>query len=293
MANRDDSGGGLEPADCPVCGPAPNFVWMDEGGPARYLRCAECRTIFSSPRLDATSRLELLNSAFGPGPRALLNATRRRPALEAEARIIQHYVSEGRMLDIGCDLGGFFEFFPDPHWARHGVEILPGAAAYAADVAKASVRAGTLGGAAYADSHFDLVTLIDVIYHLEDPLSELEEIHRVLSPRGILAIEIAGQSYQMLRSRGPICLIVDGRWTRLDPCSAHLVWMRASGLNQLLARAGFESLSHHPIGIPNATSAWRQMLSAIYGRSTAVAFRLSAGFLDWVPKYLLIARRAD
>lgn len=281
----------LEYVDCPVCGPAPCTTWMDDGKPTRYIRCQTCRTVYASPRAARTQRYAWLEEAFGVGAGAFRNAAGRRPALWQEAEIIKRLVRGGRMLDIGCDLGIFFERFAGPMWQRFGVEVSPSAADYAARTYAAQVFAGTSQQAAFPADYFDLVTMIDMLYHVDDPRAELQEAARILKPGGLLAIELAGQGYQLVRSRGPFCLLLEGRWTRLHTDSSHLFWFDPQGLRRLLEACGFAVVGVHVIGSPRSSSVWRNRLASAYYQLLRMGSRLSPRLLNWSPKYLMLAQR--
>ena len=285
------NGAGLEVVDCPVCGPAPSTVWMDEGKPTRYVRCRTCGTVYASPRASHAVRYAWLDQTFGLGANAVANAMGRRPALAQEAALIQNHVREGRMLDIGCDLGDLFEWFAGPAWQRYGVEISPSAARYAAETFAAQVFTGTVHEAAFPNASFDVVTMIDMLYYVEDPRADLQEVARILKPGGLVAIEITGQSYQLRRSRGLLCWLLDHRWTRLYTDSSYLFWFGPEGLQRLLQVCGFEIVADHVIGSPVSSRSWRNHLAAGYCGLISGASRLSRRWLGWAPKHLVLARK--
>jgi SAM-dependent methyltransferase len=280
----------IEHVDCPICGPGPVTLWMDDGKPTRYVRCCTCGTVYASPRSAGSVRYQWLDSTFGVSDGAFENAASRLPALATEASIIQQYVPGGALLEIGCDLGHFFQWFPDPAWQRFGVELSPSAAAYAAQTFSARVFAGTIHQANYPAAFFDLVTMIDVLYYVDDPCADLNEIARVLKPGGWLAIEISGQSYQLLRSRGLVCWLLDHRWTRLHTDSSYLFWFGPSGLQQLLEKNGFQVAGWHVVASPERRASILNTLSALYFAAMSGAVKRSLRVLTLAPKYLCLAR---
>ncbi len=281
----------LEVVDCPVCGPAQQRVWMDDGKPTRYVRCLGCGTVYASPRSSHAARYAWLDQTFGLGANAVANAMGRRPALAQEGALIRSYVGEGCLLDIGCDLGDLFEGFAGPAWQRYGVEVSPSAARHAARTCAAQVFTGTVEEAAFPAAFFDVVTLIDMLYYVDDPRAELQEVARILKPGGLVAIEITGQSYQLRRSRGLLCWLLDHRWTRLDTDSSYLFWFGPEGLRRLLLACGFEVVADHVIGSPVSSSSWRNHLAAGYRALISGASRVSRRWLSWAPKHLVLAQK--
>jgi SAM-dependent methyltransferase len=280
-----------EPADCPSCGPVPSTEWLNDGRATKYVKCSKCRTVYANPRLSESIRRINLTTHFAVTAEAKIDAERRRPTLKDEARLIQHHVSSGRMLDVGCWLGTFFEFFSSHRWQRYGVEISPVAAAHASECTGATVVAGTLQEARFEESSFDLVTMIDMFYYLPDPLAELEEVRRILKPGGILAVELSGQKYQFARSRGLLCWLLEGRWTRLDTRD-HLFWPTPAGVDQLLKKAGFQSTwLPQVVSSPRSPNWLIQSLAQTHARISGQLTRRYPSALTLAPKYLVIVSR--
>ena len=280
----------IEYVNCPVCETDDHVVWMEDGKPTRYVRCRTCRTVYASPRLAFAKRFDWLNKTFALGPNALTNAANRKPTLVQEAEFIQRFISRGRILDIGCDLGDFFQQFHGPEWQRFGVELSPSAAAYANKTYNAQVFTGTVHQATFPDAFFDLVTMIDMLYYVDDPRADLKEVSRIIKPGGLLAIELAGQAYQLLRSRGVLCWFLDHRWTRLHTDSSYLYWFNTDGLKKLLGDCGFKVTVAHVVGSPTSSSLIRNYMARTYRTFINVVTHMSHWWLTLAPKYLLLAQ---
>lgn len=106
-------------------------------------------------------------------------------------RVIRAYVPEGAsVLEVGAASGEFLHVLEILGYDVTGVELSARAAKHAERLYNIPVRIGTLKDAVYDDEQFDAVVLYHVLEHLEDPLSELREIHRILKPGGIILIEV-------------------------------------------------------------------------------------------------------
>jgi SAM-dependent methyltransferase len=86
------------------------------------------------------------------------------------------------------------------------------------------VRQGDPTGLGFSDASFDLVTILDVIEHIDDDEKVLREAHRVLRPSGLLTISTP--AFQWL-------------WSHNDELNAHKRRYSGSELRKRVERAGF------------------------------------------------------
>jgi SAM-dependent methyltransferase len=282
----------LQIVDCPACGPVDFKLWMDDGKPTQYVKCSSCGTIYARPRAPWAARFSWLDKKFSYGANAVENATSRSKAYDEESRIVKLYAAGGKILDIGCDLGDFFKYFPAVKWELFGVEVSPSAAAYASKTYNAQVFTGMLREANNNPSYFDLITMLDTIFYLDDPLQDVKEIYRLLKPGGILAIEVTGVKYQMLRSRGIVSYLTNGQYTRLHTDSSYNFWFSYEGLKKMLNNCSFEIKSIYPINSPDINKGviYQQTINTYYKITKRIS-DISKNFFDWLPKYLVIAQK--
>jgi len=279
---------GYERVSCPVCESAPNELWMHDGKPTRYLHCLGCGTVYASPRTSRTSRFAWLNTTFAVNASTLELTKMRHSALGREATVVKSLKKAGRVLDIGCSTGALFEFFGRESWQCYGVELSPTAAAYAAHTYGAKVHTGTLQSSAFPGNHFDVVTLIDMFYYVDDPRTELKEVARVIRENGLLGIEIPGQAYTLSRSRGILCFLLEGRWTRLQTDSSYLYWYNPQSLERLLDLSGFKVVEWRVIGSPTKGGI-SGILSKAYCALMERMVKKWPSLLTWSPKCFCLA----
>lgn len=139
---------------------------------------------------------------------------------------------KGRLLDIGCGNGHFLFIMKKTGWSTMGVEIDPESARIARDLYKLTIFNGHLEEAHYPDRSFDAITINHVIEHLYDPIDQLKECNRILSPGGIVCIATPN-----LRSLGH--LTFKKNWFALEP-PRHLYLWTPQNLRRTLEMAGFK-----------------------------------------------------
>ncbi len=223
---------------CALCGGG-EFAPLFEKNGYRYARCRGCRTVRAdlpeapAPFYDALYEAGALDrevaKAFAPRKQSkygrLLGSFRLRP---------------GRLLDVGCSVGGFLEAARKTGWSVAGLET-------SSVPAREARRRGlpvAVGGAdllPFRDAAFDLVRMNAVLEHLLDPSAALREATRVLRPGGLLqALTLSADSWT-LRLLGP-------RWRYLGVDGHVHVFSRAALLDAA-RRAGLEILGVRTAGV--------------------------------------------
>jgi SAM-dependent methyltransferase len=215
----------------------------------------------------------------------------RREVLRREAEAIKSMKSGGNLLDIGCATGTFFENFIGPTWHLYGVETSPLGVELAISHYGAEVFCGTLREAGYPSAFFDVVSILDTLYYIPDPRAELMEIKRILKDDGLLAIEIPGLTYRLLRDRGPVCWVLDGKWSRLSPESWHLYYFSPSTLNLLLTSVGFRVIKVIPEQASLGRGEFLRILNDLHFALARLLFKITAGRFSFASKELYLAMK--
>lgn len=161
-------------------------------------RCTECSFGFRHPRPDKS----VLDAWYEGGldTNWEWTPTTRTDWMAAARLIAEHRPPVRSVLDVGC-FDGVFLAALDAGIARHGIEIMPEAAARAAS------RGITIVGRDFSalensEGRYDVITAFDVIEHVEDPLHLLEQFTRVLAPHGRIVISTGNFDAWMWRLMG-------------------------------------------------------------------------------------------
>ena len=92
-----------------------------------------------------------------------------------------------RILDVGCGTGGNLAML-ERFGAVDGVDASAAAVAHCRVRGVTRVTQARAEALPYADGSYDLVTALDVVEHLDDDVSALQEMHRVLRPGGSVLV---------------------------------------------------------------------------------------------------------
>jgi ubiquinone/menaquinone biosynthesis C-methylase UbiE len=93
-------------------------------------------------------------------------------------------------LDIGCGGGGFLKTAQNDGWNVEGIEPARSACKYAKETYGFDITNGELKDGKFQSNSFNVVTLCDVIYLMQDPMAELSETNRILKAGGMIALRI-------------------------------------------------------------------------------------------------------
>ena len=251
----------LPVAPCVVCDATEAWTrYSVRGTPFRLVVCPECGlgTLHPKPTPRQIAKFYPPEYYGSPGAKftPLIERLVRWSAARTGRNLIRDLHAGSRVLDVGCGRGVLLSAMADAGMEAHGFEISP-TAAKGAD-SRAEIRiASSLQQAAYAEGSFDLVILCHVLEHLSQPAETLREIHRILRPGGRLVVTVPNfSSLQAQWTRSA--------WFHLD-LPRHLYHFPAQGLNRLLERTGFRSLSEQHFSLSQNPFGWVQSLLNQWG----------------------------
>lgn len=271
---------------CPACGRGAGRRLFGDALPW-VVRCPGCGLTYADPQ-PADAELESIYDEhyyqqFGfveagrDGAARGLEATKRATydRMLAQAEPLLPPPEGGRrrrLLDVGCGLGFSLLAASDRGWDALGLDPLgpedpdhyPG---------RRIVR-GRLETYA-TDEPFDLVSLVDVIEHVRDPVDTVRRAAALLRPGGVLLLATNDVGSVGARLLGP-------RWTHFH--RAHLWFFTPESLSRMAREGG--------VDVRATAQAWRvynlDYIASILarGENFALARRVAEWSLRWVPERL-------
>lgn len=203
------------------------------GSHAQIVQCRHCGHVYANPRWVGDELLQ----AYAAVVDETYHQERagRRKTFAKHLQALENVVGAAngrRLLDVGAYTGVFVEVAKDAGWKAEGIEP----SAWAAKVARENgqlVHQGTLDTPELQGRSFDVITMWDVIEHLDDPSAEVGKILKLLEPGGIFAVHTMDIDSPIARVMGP-------RWPWLMDMHVHYFSRRTMAL--LLEQNGFENI---------------------------------------------------
>lgn len=170
---------------------------MNMPGQFRLVRCEKCGVIRQNPWLAWESLKEYYPedySAYEPiiaRERSKIKQLDRGYGMWKRLRSIERFKNSGRLLDVGCGTGVFLgEAQRSGHWELMAVEPSPAAASYVQRELKIPVYNQRFAEAVLPSGDFDVITMWNVLEHLDHPVKDLRRAAALLRTGGWLVFSI-------------------------------------------------------------------------------------------------------
>lgn len=207
---------------CTACG----FAWVPDG----VLQTARALSIYEDQEFDLYSRETDYYRDEGAEDAA-------RAKVEWVGRFVR---AGGRLLDVGANVGTFVRHAAE-RFDAVGIDPNPGAVAWGREHIGGHVEVGSIQQeVAGFVGRFDVLTMFDVIEHLDDPAAALQQCRRYLRSGGMLFIttpDIGSVSARLL-----------GRaWYYVD-LEQHVSMFSGATLSALLRSHDFDIINRRTFG---------------------------------------------
>ena len=202
--------------------------------------CSKCGLVYLNPRISSDIILESYSNAIDP---SFVSQNSQR--IHTFRKVFRRWLKkekitpspEKKLLDIGCAGGAFLKVANDLDFQVVGVEPSSYLCDFGQKEYNLDLRPGTLQDQRFNDNEFDIISMWDVIEHLDQPSKVLEEIYRILKPDGELIInypEYDSWPRKLMGYKWPFFL------------SVHLYYFTPETICQLLKNYGFRTKRCEP-----------------------------------------------
>jgi len=194
---------------------------------ARIVRCSQCNLVYTNPMENFS---QLLKGYEEVVDEEYLKTEKYRKILSKQhLKIIEKYIKNGKMLDVGSFAGYFLELAKKEGWDIYGIEPSKWASLIAKKRGVKLIGQDILS-IEMKKNYFDVVTMWDVIEHLPQPHRVLSNIYSVLKPGGLIVIGTPDIESLFAKSLGSNCPHL---------LRMHIILYSPKTLDMLLQRHGF------------------------------------------------------
>jgi SAM-dependent methyltransferase len=228
---------------CPVCNAVRACPGVERWDPYTLHRCPECDVIFADPMDPAGAGF--YEDPGGHGCGCLEEIYRERKfvrkgwdSLSQNGRLVlkRGPAPGGRLLDIGCGEGLFL------HYARRryrvtGIDIDRDAVATARQmygVDRVYPMSLKEFNRIFGNQRFDVITMFDVLEHLDDPMGHLTIVKDLLTPEGVLVISLPNRDRKSFSA---------DMMAIADYPPNHMTRWNAAALRNFITHLGFEVIT--------------------------------------------------
>lgn len=185
-------------------------------------------------------------------------------------KYIQRIKPTGRLLDVGCAMGYFVELALTHGYDAYGLDASRYAVSRAQKSCDGRIQLATVETAKYKPKSFDVITLLDVFEHLQNPKKDLQVLHKLLSDDGYMIIASGDTKSVLARMLGR-------RWTFYIP-PQHLFFFDRQTISKVLELTDFEPIGWFRIG------KWLSLSYILHLARTTGESRLGQWLFDVLPR---------
>lgn len=221
--------------NCLICG-CSELKTVSKFEKAYLTSCKECSFIFSKVK-PSNQELQLYYSDY-PRAEDLSEVTKKRYSDLLDE--FEKFRISNRILDIGCGNSLFLMEAKARGWDVYGTEYVSNIV----DKCKArgiKMHLGELTSTAFEEGFFDIITLFEVIEHINTPLKEVHHINNFLRDNGLF--------YFTTPNFNSISRHISGSNWNIVEYPEHLSYYTPSTIDKLLLKKSFKKLKLITTGI--------------------------------------------
>ena len=167
---------------CLICN-SKAFINLDDYADHHLSRCKECGFVFAK-KIPSSAELEEHYKGYGRNDYLSPITIKRYNEL---LNTFEKYRKTNKLLDVGCGIGYFLEVAKDRGWDVYGTEYTDEAIQICSSKG-INMEKGILNPNNYESEEFDIITSFEVIEHINNPIDELTNFHKLLRKEGLVYV---------------------------------------------------------------------------------------------------------
>ena len=206
--------------------------------------CKDCGFIFMNPQFCDKIVKKLYNKEYYRNDAAYSYQDERdiedyaSYVWEKRIKVLRKYAANGNILDIGSAFGGLLKV-ASKYYTPYGIEFSEYSGSFAKEIFNENIHIGTLDDCNFEKDSFSVITMIETLEHLKEPVKTIKQCYKLLKDRGILVIQTANM--QGLQAK-----ILKDRYSYYMP--GHFSYFTRDNLYSLLKKEGFRRVKiFHPV----------------------------------------------
>lgn len=224
---------------CPICNEPGRFTWA-EVEDYTISQCSRCGHRYVSAQ-PSESAGEVYDEEYYETMNLPKEAFKRRYYAQRLLDLVPSAREARTLLDVGCGTGIFVDVARALGFDTTGVEPSRWASQYAREERNLDVQCGQIEDISPDRHSFDIITLWEVIEHMEAPVEALRHAHRLLGDDGLLVLSVPN-------SRGPVGWC---RWGRELMPWWHLQHFTPRTIRLALEKSGFRIIRLQMLSVQN------------------------------------------
>jgi len=203
----------------------------------KIVKCAQCTLVYTQPLPKIDELIKKYSQHIPEKFKSHKGLVRKYRYYFLTRSIKKHFQKDKyiRLLEIGCSYGRLLSSLQlDKQFKATGIDLTDVSLKYARSLGL-NVLKGTLGSQAFPNESYDVVVALQTIEHVLDPISELTEINRILSKKGIFVATVPCVTH--IKSK-----IAGMKWKYYAP-PGHLWYFSPRTFKLLLSKTGFQPVT--------------------------------------------------
>lgn len=266
----------VEATSCLSCS-SDNFTNIyKERGSLGIVKCSDCGMIYTNPKAKGATENYIGDKRIYFSESHLLKNNRQKHHRDRnyrwELKHIKRIKKNGRLLDIGSNIGRFTKTAEKFGFDVEGVEASPALAELSKEYFNLFIHTGFFQDLNFQENSYDVITMIDVFEHIDAPKLLLDKAYNVLKKDGVLVIKVPNGNYSLLKLKLARMFNKESSYDIFDSFE-HLGHYTKSSMANVLSMSNFK-ISKMIIPIPVYPPVWPKVV----GQSFAYP---SPFFMDW------------